>query len=158
MKMPMTSASLLLGALAFSLAARAQTAGVLGDWREPGGSVIRIAACGQDICLRLIQLSPGETHTVDGLNPDPAKQTRPLCNLEIGSGFHLNGTDKAEDGSLYDPKSGKTYSGTMRADGDLLDMRGYVVVKAFGRTEQWTRVPGGLKTTCADAGSSLRPW
>ena len=152
MKQHIGSTTLLLGTLAFTLAARAQTGGgVLGDWREPGGSVIRIAACGQDICLHLIKLSAGETHTVDGLNPDPAKQTRPLCNLEIGSGFHLSdpgNPDEAEDGRLYDPKSGKTYSGTMRADGDVLRLRGYILIKSFGRTEQWTRVPGGLKSTC----------
>ena len=126
-----------------------QGGGVLGDWQEPGGSAIRVEVCGQDVCLRLVQLSPHEPHRVDGLNPDPAKRTRALCGLEIGSGFHLTDAADAEDGRLYDPKSGKTYNGLMQAEGDQLRLRGYVGIKAFGRTELWTRIPGGVKGGCS---------
>lgn len=133
---------------AISSAAQAPQSGVLGDWREPGGSVIRILPCGSNVCLYLVQLSSQETHTVDGLNPDPAQRTRPLCNLEIGSGFLLIAPTDAEGGQLYDPKSGRTYRGLMKAEGDQLQLRGYIGVKAFGRTERWTRIPGGLKDTC----------
>ena len=140
---------LLFLTLALASGARAQDAGLLGDWREPGGAAIRVLPCGADICLRLIQLSPQETHKVDGLNPDPDKRTRPLCNLDIGTGFHLTSPNEAEDGQLYDPKSGKTYQGALQSEGDELRLRGYVGIKAFGRTERWTRIPGGLKDTCS---------
>ena len=134
--------------LALGLAAQAPTTGVLGDWREPGGAVIRILPCGSEICLRLVKLNPRDSYTVDSMNGDPAKRTRPLCNLEIGTGFHLADPNNAGDGQLYDPKSGKTYRGVMQAEGDQLHLRGYVGLKIFGRTEQWPRIPGGLKDTC----------
>ena len=146
-----TFAAIGLFALCFALptALRAQDKGVVGVWQEAEGSVIRVAPCGADICARLVKISPREHFKVDGENPDAAKRTRPLCNLEIGSGFHLTDADHAEDGYLYDPKSGKTYHGSMTADGDHLNLRGYIGIKAFGRTEHWTRLPGGFKDSCS---------
>lgn len=122
------------------MSAPAQARGVTGDWRAAGGAIIRIAPCGSDLCAHLIKISSKEPYTVDGQNPDPAKKARPLCNLEIGSGFRSKDPDHAEGGRLYDPRSGKTYHGTMIAEGDELNLRGYVGVKAFGRSEKWTRV------------------
>ena len=113
---------------------------VLGDWREPGGSVIHIARCGEDVCASLIKVSPAAGASLDVNNPDTAKRSTPLCGLQIGYGFHLTSPDHADDGHLYDPKSGKTYSGEMTAQGDQLELRGYVGIKAFGRSEEWTRV------------------
>ncbi len=121
--------------------------GVEGQWREPTGSVISVAPCGVDVCATLIAISPSTPYTVDGQNPDAAKKTRPLCGLRIGTGFHSAGPDKADGGSLYDPKSGKTYHGTMTAEGDTLSLRGYIGIKAFGRTEKWTRT--SAVQTCA---------
>ena len=62
--------------------------------------------------------------------------------LEIGRGFRLTDPAHAEDGTLYDPKSGKTYHGVMESAGDKLKLRGYVGIKALGRTEVWTRENG----------------
>ncbi len=103
------------------------------------GAVIHVAACGSDICATLIALSKSAPSTVDGKNPDAALRTRPLCGLRIGEGFQGSG-DKAEGGHLYDPKSGKTYRGTMTAKSNELDLRGYIGIKAFGRSETWTRM------------------
>lgn len=132
----------LLGSFAQTVAAQERPAGVLGDWREPGGSVIRIAVCGADVCARLLAVGPQAPSQLDEHNPDPARRSERLCGLRIGYGFHLSDPNHAEGGQLYDPKSGKTYRGQMTADGDHLDLRGYIGIKAFGRSEQWTRVPG----------------
>ena len=125
----------------FAAAAQSASAskGVVGTWREPGGSVLQVLPCGADVCAKLTGLSPSVPSKVDGLNPDPALKTRPLCGLQIGTGFHLTDPDHAKDGRLYDPKSGKTYHGAMTAEGDHLHLRGYLGLKAFGRTEEWTR-------------------
>jgi uncharacterized protein (DUF2147 family) len=64
--------------------------------------------------------------------------------LQIGRGFHLADSSHADGGQLYDPKSGKTYSGSMASDGDSLKLRGYVGIKLFGRTEVWTRTHGNV--------------
>ena len=116
--------------------------GVEGEWREPGGSVIRIAPCGADVCATLIQIRQGAPSQFDIHNHDAALRSRPLCGLRIGTGFHLNGPINASDGKLYDPKNGKTYSGSMASAGDTLNLRGYVLFSVFGRTESWTRVHG----------------
>ena len=119
----------------------AQTKPVEGNWRTPTGAIIQVYSCGEAECLKLVQLEPGSPYTVDGKNPDLKLQTRPLCGLEIGSGFKpLEDGKKADGGSLYDPKSGKTYSGVIAADGDQLKLRGFVGLKVFGRSEQWSRV------------------
>lgn len=117
-----------------------QQKGVYGDWREAEGSVIRIAPCGDRACAVLVVISPSAPTHEDGKNPDPALRHRSLCGLRIGTDFHLVSPDRAENGTLYDPKSGKTYHGTMEAHGDQLNLRGYVSVPIFGRTEKWSRV------------------
>lgn len=128
--------------------AQAPQSHLIGDWREPGGSAIRIAPCGADVCARLVQISPTAPSRFDGHNPDPSKRTAPLCSMQIGTGFHVIDAEHADDGRLYDPKSGKTYHGEMTREGDVLHLRGYVGMKAFGRTEDWTRI-SPLKTICS---------
>lgn len=112
--------------------------GVAGNWRTPAGAIVRVASCGNDLCVTLLQLEPNAPR-LDIHNPDPAKRAQPLCRLQIGYGFHLSDPDHADGGHIYDPKSGKTYQGQMTAEGDHLHLRGFVGVSLFGRTEQWTR-------------------
>jgi len=115
------------------------TSGVLGDWREPTGSVIEIFTCGHDVCAKMIAISKRAPTQFDEKNPDPSARKHLLCGLQIGYGFHLTDPTHADGGRLYDPKSGKTYRGAMTADGDRLRLRGYIGIKAFGRSETWTR-------------------
>ena len=118
-------------------------AGLIGDWREPGGSIIQIARCGPDLCATLVAISAKAPSPLDLHNPDPDQRAKPLCGLIIGKSFHESSPDHAEGGMLYDPKSGRTYHGEMTATGDTLALRGYVGLKLFGRTESWTRTPAG---------------
>lgn len=125
--------------------AHAQGSSVLGIWREPLGSMLNISRCGpagdNQVCASIAVIRPGAPTLVDIHNPDPALRNRSFCNLRIGSDFHLTDPSHAEDGHLYDPRSGKTYSGSMHAEGDTLHLRGYILIKLFGRTEEWTRMP-----------------
>lgn len=125
----------------------AQQAGVLGQWQEPGGSVIEVFRCNSDVCAKIVALSPQAPSHVDGKNPDPAQRNRTLCGLQIGYGFHLDDPAHAEDGKLYDPKSGKTYRGSLTLEDGKLHLRGYIGVKAFGRTEVWSRADGNVHCT-----------
>jgi len=119
--------------------ADAQTATVLGYWREPGGSVIRIAPCDQQLCVEIAGLRTGAHHFTDERNPDPKLRHRPLCGLRIGAGFVELDPQHARGGHLYDPRSGHTYSGQMTAAGSLLQLRGYIGLPIFGRTATWVR-------------------
>lgn len=133
---PAFAVLLLLGANAHSQQPGAK---LLGQWRDPGGSVIRIAPCGETLCLAIAGVRPDAPSHFDIHNPDASAHTRPLCGLTIGRGFHATTADHAEGGELYDPKSGHTYHGEMTLDGDRLRLRGYVGVRLFGRSETWTR-------------------
>jgi uncharacterized protein (DUF2147 family) len=122
---------------------------VRGYWREPSGGVIRIAPCGTSLCMDIVALSPQPHPSSDVRNPDRRLRERPLCGLRIGAGFIERDSRHADGGHLYDPKSGHTYRGSMSSDGDLLELRGYVGLKLFGRTETWMRVydaPGPCRT------------
>ncbi|MGB0125843.1 MAG: DUF2147 domain-containing protein [Silvibacterium sp.] len=129
----------------FSLAAaQANNGGIFGKWTSPNGSTIEIYRCGANVCAKLISISREAPSQVDAKNPNAAMRRRSLCGLEIGANFHLTKPGYAEGGQLYDPESGRTYSGSMTRDGDKLKLRGYVGISLFGRTEIWTQARGNV--------------
>ena len=71
-------------------------------------------------------------------NPDKTKRDEPLMGLIILKGFEKSGDDEYEDGTIYDPKNGKTYSCIITRKGNKLDVRGYVGFSWIGRTTTWT--------------------
>lgn len=78
---------------------------------------------------------------VDKNNPDKSKQTTPLMGLLLLKDFTYDSDDKEwSDGTIYDPKNGKTYSSYMAMDGNKLSVRGYIGISILGRTTVWTRV------------------
>jgi uncharacterized protein (DUF2147 family) len=113
---------------------------VTGYWQEePSGAVIQIAQCAEGLCLTIVALPASRPHA-DVHNPDVRLRQRPLCGLRIGQGFTQTDSQHADGGHLYDPRSGRTYSGAMTAEGNTLKLRGYFEIKFLGRTETWTRV------------------
>ena len=138
---PLALASLLLLAIFIGTATlKAQTSPFLGDWQVPSGTIVRIDPCSSGFCMRIMFLSPTADATTDIHNPDATLRRKSLCALEIGSRFHLSDATHASGGTIYDPKSGNTYRGSMVVEGDLLRLRGYVGFSLFGRTEIWHRV------------------
>ena len=78
---------------------------------------------------------------LDKLNPDESLRSRPRLGLEILTNFVFDGEDRWEDGKIYDPKSGKTYSCYMKfIEKDKLKIRGFIGVTLIGKTTYWTRV------------------
>lgn len=73
-------------------------------------------------------------------NPDASLRNQPLLGLVILKNFEFTG--KAwEEGSIYDPKNGKSYSCNMKLKkADELEIRGFVGVSLLGRTTVWTKV------------------
>jgi uncharacterized protein (DUF2147 family) len=131
---------LALSAFALTAAgAQAQAPSVRGYWRTPTGAITLVAPCAEKLCVEIAALSPGHHPATDTHNPDPKLRSRPLCGLRIGTGFLEVDPRHARGGHLYDPKSGRTYSGQMTAEGNLLRLRGYVGLPLFGRTETWVR-------------------
>lgn len=76
---------------------------------------------------------------VDKNNPDKAKKGTPLMGLQLLKGFKKDGDTEYEDGTIYDPKNGKTYSCKINRKGETLEVRGYVGISLIGRTTIWTK-------------------
>jgi uncharacterized protein (DUF2147 family) len=58
--------------------------------------------------------------------------------LLILKAFKKTGDGEYEDGTIYDPKNGKTYSCTMKLKDNVLDVHGYIMISLIGRSEKWT--------------------
>ena len=77
---------------------------------------------------------------VDEKNPNPALRNTPVLGLVFLKDFVYSASDKEwTNGTIYDPKSGKTYKSTVwLTDNNTLNVRGY-----WGfiySTAVWTRV------------------
>ena len=118
---------------------------VLGEWVTAGGEskvdVYRcdsLTYCGKIVWLR-DPLKDGKP-VLDDKNPEDSLKSRPVLGLLILRGFTYAGDRVWSGGKIYDPKSGNDYSAKMTlVDDRNLDLRGYVVIPLFGRTEKWTR-------------------
>ncbi|GEN76251.1 DUF2147 domain-containing protein [Chryseobacterium hagamense] len=67
------------------------------------------------------------------------RKNKPILGLEIIRGLRKDGNEFT-DGTITDPKTGKTYKCTIKRDGDKLNVRGYLGISAFGRTQTWQKV------------------
>ena len=77
---------------------------------------------------------------MDDKNPKTQLKSQPIIGLIILKGFNKDGDNTYEDGTIYDPKNGKTYSCKITYENDnSLSIRGYVGVSMLGRTTKWTR-------------------
>ena len=128
-----------------SVAIFAQSDPIVGKWQNPSGEGrVEIYKKGDKYFGKLYWLKEpnNEQGTIkkDIKNPDKSLQSRQVQGLEILTNFSKDG-QVYSGGKIYDPKSGKTYSCKMTLQGsDKLDIRGYVGVSLFGRTETWKRV------------------
>lgn len=79
---------------------------------------------------------------LDKKNPEEALKSRPVWGLVILKDFVFDADDNEwNDGEIYDPKSGKTYSCYMEFENaETLKIRGYIGFSFIGRTTLWTRV------------------
>jgi uncharacterized protein (DUF2147 family) len=77
----------------------------------------------------------------DTENPDVKLKSKDLQGVILLKDFVFKG--KAwEDGTIYDPKNGKTYSCIIKQKGpNGLDIRGFVGISLLGRTTTWTKAP-----------------
>ena len=117
---------------------------VEGTWvNGDGDGWIQLAIVDGELTGKIVS-SPDDPENLkpsrlDEKNPDPVLRSRPLRGLTILTGFRFD-DGRWADGRIYDPNSGNSYRGTITVvDENTLDLRGYVGISLFGRTETWRR-------------------
>ncbi len=132
----------------FSLGfAQAQQDKLVGVWQPSDGrSMIKIDKIGSKYFGRVVWLKEpndenGKPRT-DINNPDEKLRETPLKGYRMLKDFVWNEEEKLwEDGTIYDPKNGTTYSCKIELKSDnKIEVRGFVGTEMFGRTDVWTRL------------------
>jgi len=126
----------------------AQNAGdkILGHWlNEEKDAKIEVYKQGDHYFGKIVWLKnplrDDGTEKLDDENPDEKLQKRPIQGLVMLTDFTYDSDDEEwEDGEIYDPKSGKTYSCYMELESPTkLMIKGYIGVKWIGRTTYWEK-------------------
>jgi len=124
---------------------------VLGTWKTDGGdSQLELFQCGDKICGKIIWLKvpkyidsndgPVGRTKVDRKSPNPSLRNRPIIGLQVMKGLTAKGSNRWENGTCYDPESGKSYKCKMQLKSpDRLEMRGYIGISLIGRNFALTR-------------------
>lgn len=136
---------MLVAFMLFSTFAWAQKLSPLGTWtNEEGKAKFEIYKCGDKLCGKIVTLKEPLLNgkpKMDINNPDKNLQSRPLAGMEFMKGFVYDGNNKWDEGTIYDPESGKTYSCYMKMTGkDKMEVKGYIGISLIGRSQDWTRV------------------
>lgn len=118
---------------------------IIGKWLTAGddNAKVEIFKSGSKYYGKIVWLQnpirDGEK-ALDKKNPDKKKQNNPIIGLQIISDFEYNAEENVwKNGKIYDPESGKTYSCTIKKEGNKLKVRGYIGISLLGRTEIWTK-------------------
>lgn len=139
----------LLVILSFSSIAKAQNADdIIGNWKNGEGTgIIQIyKTTSGHYAGRIVWLKePIDPDTgnpkLDKRNPDEKLRNEPTLGLINMKGFSFDVDEKNwQGGTIYDPKTGKEYSckATLKNQ-NTLEVRGFIGVSLFGRTDTWTR-------------------
>lgn len=134
------SAVIFFFALISSAQAQSDADRILGEWMSPTKDGRILIYKTNNKYYGSITWGTGGSGT-DDKNPDPALRKRPVIGLEILKDFVFDSGEWIE-GTIYDPREGKTYSCKLTLDqmNNKLNIRGYLGISLFGRTETWTRV------------------
>jgi uncharacterized protein (DUF2147 family) len=119
---------------------------IVGVWEVGSGKArVKISKYGEKYGGRIVWLRdpnyPDGTPKVDKNNPDESKRKVPLLGFSNMVGFVFKGDGSYEEGTIYDPENGSTYFCVVKLkDDNTLDVRGYIGITLFGRTDTWKRV------------------
>ncbi len=119
---------------------------IVGVWKTgEGNAMVRIYKNGEKYQGKVVWLKePIDPETgkpkLDKNQTDEAAKKRPVLGLINIWGFVPKENNVWDEGNIYDPKNGNTYSSTMKLiNANTLEVRGYIGVSLIGRTDTWTR-------------------
>ena len=104
----------------FATCAWSQSMSPIGTWvNEEGKARFEIYACSDKLCGKIVSLK------------EPLKDGKPK----------VDENNMWDEGTIYDPESGKTYSCYMKMLGeDKMEVKGYIGISLIGRSQNWTRI------------------
>lgn len=119
---------------------------IIGVWKTgDGNAMVRIYKNGEKYQGKIVWLKePIDPETgkpkLDKNHPEEAARKRPILGLINIWGFTQVEKNLWEEGNIYDPKNGNTYSCTIKMiNGNTLEVRGYIGVSLIGRSDTWTK-------------------
>ncbi len=120
---------------------------IIGLWEPSNGKArVKIEKIGSKYYGKIVWLrEPIDPTTqkpkVDKNNEDAKMRNVPLRGYRLLKDFVYDEESKEwSGGTIYDPESGSLYSCVITMKNDVLNIRGYVGVKALGRTDTWKRI------------------
>ncbi len=108
-----------------------------------------------------IFFKPGEDQNPVCDKCEGADRGKPVMGLTLIKGMRRTG-NHYEGGTITDPRDGSVYRALMELspDGQKLEMRGYLGISLFGRSQIWTRLPDSAlqsQSPTARSGSRAAP-
>ena len=118
---------------------------VTGLWKTIGDvdgkekSIVEIYEEDGKLHGKVVKILPASAYTICE-NCDGELKNKPITGMVILKDLTKT-SDGGEDGEVMDPGSGKVYSCYIKLESpDKLKLRGYIGVRAIGRTQYWHRV------------------
>jgi uncharacterized protein (DUF2147 family) len=99
-----------------------------------------------------IFFKPGEDENWTCSKCEGAERNAPVLGLTLIKGMQRSGTSY-ENGTIMDPRDGAVYRALMKLspDGQKLEVRGYLGISLFGRSQVWNRLPAASLSPQASA-------
>ena len=111
---------------------------------------VEIYDCDDKLCGKIVALEePLDPETkrpkLDKENPEESLRDRPILGVKMLEGFIKEDDHTYVDGTIYSPRTGKTYESKIHLNKEgVLEVTGYVFF--FSRTQKWRRVQDHNKT------------
>lgn len=120
---------------------------IVGVWEPSNGKVyVKINKIDNKYYGKIVWLrEPNDPDTgepkKDINNPDESMKNVPLKGYRMLKDLVYDGKGEWKDGTIYDPQNGTTYDCVINLKNtNTMEIRGYVGVKTFGRTDTWKRL------------------
>lgn len=137
------AASLLLGGITSAMAQAEPAAAdaITGVWQTQSGGYVQIYDAGDSYAGKVVGSVSGQAR-YDTHNPDPNKRGRRLLGVTVLHGLQYAGDMTWDGGEIYAPDNGETYALEVTLHNPhKLEVRGYIGISLFGRSQIWTPVP-----------------
>jgi uncharacterized protein (DUF2147 family) len=133
----------------FSVAAWAEALSPVGKWKtiddntKEEKSIVEITQDGDHLVGKIIEIfpKPGKDPNPKCTKCDGDKKDQPMLGMTILWDMKKDGDLRWSGGHILDPEKGETYRCRLKlsSDGKTLNVRGYLGVSLFGRSQDWPR-------------------